>query len=115
MELHVPHNPVSAIDVVLSDVDAIRELLRRLADQVWAVPGTERERIRRRRLLLMYDELNMLVLAMRETTAEEMPAIMAQREALGLMPELLGEPTLAQPRPPDARGKGQKKKRHRHR
>ena len=124
VELHVPHNPITAVDVVLGDVDAVRELLHRLTDQVRAVPRTELERANRRRLLMLSREVDQLTIAMREITTEEMPALAARRAEWKTVPELLGEPAPEPPPqqspPPQAsargrgqkNGKGQKKQRH---
>lgn len=120
IELHVPHNPVSAADVVLGDVDAIRALLRQLTDRVRAVPRTELERVRLRRLLMLSPDIAALAAAVREVTAQQMPALAAHQEEMQRVPPVLGEPapaaaTTAQQSPAQQRGRGQKKKRRRHR
>jgi len=119
VELHVPHNPVSAAGVVLGDVDAVAALLRQLTERVRAVPRTELERVRLRRLLMLSPDIAALAAAVREVTAQQVPALADRQEELQQVPAVLGEPasgaTAAQRSPASARGKGQRKKRRRHR
>ncbi|MFI9638238.1 hypothetical protein ACIHAX_36685 [Nocardia sp. NPDC051929] len=48
--VYVPHNPISAVELVLSDIDAVQLLLQRLTDRARTEPHTELERVRRRQV-----------------------------------------------------------------
>ena len=141
VEVQVPHNPVTAAEVVLGDVDATRELLRLLTRRVRSEPATESERVRLRRLLFLSDDVDRLTTAIQEVTAREMPAVAARRRTPAQpvrrplptdvvytrrpQPQQATEPAdpssgetapaPAPQSPASARGKGQKKKKRRRR
>ncbi|MGY5229914.1 hypothetical protein [Nocardia asiatica] len=48
--VYVPQNPISAVELVLSDIDAVQLLLQHLTDRARAEPDTELERVRRRQV-----------------------------------------------------------------
>ncbi|MGW0359247.1 hypothetical protein ACWDXV_34085 [Nocardia nova] len=63
-EIHIPHNPVSAVDLVLRDVDAVELLLQRMIERLEIEPQTDLDWARQRELRSLADTVQRLTAAL---------------------------------------------------
>ncbi|OXR40266.1 hypothetical protein B7C42_07691 [Nocardia cerradoensis] len=59
----MPHNPVSAVDLVLRDVDAVELLLQRVIERLEIEPQTDLDWVRQRALRTLADTVQQLTAA----------------------------------------------------
>lgn len=110
----MPHNPISAVDLVLRDVDAVELLLRRMIERLETTPQTDLDWVRQRQLRTLAETVQRLTAAIARPLKPQ-PSTLAAVESQS--PRAQSEPVLVETATPPAEspGKDQRPKRRKNR
>lgn len=113
----MPHNPISAVDLVLRDVDAVELLLQRVTERLETEPQTDLDWVRQRALRTLADTVQQLTAALARPLAPQPSSALDVVESQS--PRAQSEPvpaeTAAPPTGSTPPGKDQRPKRRKNR
>ncbi|PPJ35830.1 hypothetical protein C5E45_23785 [Nocardia nova] len=117
----MPHNPISAVDLVLRDVDAVELLLQRVTERLETEPQTDLDWVRQRQLRFLAPAVQQLTAALARPLAPQPSSALdvVQSQSPRAQSEPTPEPSTAETAAPPAGstppGKDQRPKRRKNR
>jgi len=112
----VPHNPISAVDLVLRDVDAVELLLQRVTERLEIEPQTDLDWVRQRALRTLAETVQRLTAALARPLKPQPGTLDAvEPQSPRAQSELVPVETAAPPAESTPPGKDQRPKRRKNR